>query len=39
MHDSYDTWLDRVRAALKTINMATDDWQQSWPLDSHGTFD
>ena len=33
MHETYDTWLDRVRAALNSINMPMDDWQQSWPFD------
>lgn len=33
MHDTYETWLDRVRTALNSINMAMEDWQQSWPFD------
>jgi hypothetical protein len=33
MHDTYETWLDRIRAALNSINMPMDDWQQSWPFD------
>ncbi len=33
MHETYETWLDRVRAALNSINMPMEDWQQSWPFD------
>jgi hypothetical protein len=33
MHDTYETWLDRVRAALNSMNMPMDAWQQSWPFD------
>jgi hypothetical protein len=30
---SFETWLDKVRSALSSINMPLDEWQQSWPFD------
>ena len=36
MANGYDVWLDRVRAALRSINMSIDDWQPVWPFDFSG---
>lgn len=33
MTNEYDTWLDQVQDALRSINMAIDDWQVVWPFD------
>jgi hypothetical protein len=36
--DSYDDWLNDVRAALQSINMPMDDWQNNWPFDFNQEF-
>lgn len=33
MPETYDTWLDQVRDALRSINMHIEDWQGVWPFD------
>jgi hypothetical protein len=33
MADTYDVWLDRVREALRSINMQLEDWQSIWSFD------
>jgi len=33
MADTYEVWLDRVRDALRSINMAMEDWQPIWSFD------
>ena len=30
---TYETWLQDVDEALKSINMPMDDWQGIWPFD------
>jgi hypothetical protein len=39
MADSYDVWLDKVRDALRSINMSMDDWQPMWRFDFPGEHD
>lgn len=29
----YTTWMAEVKAALDSINMGVDDWQNTWPFD------
>jgi hypothetical protein len=37
MADAYQLWLDQVRDALRSINMALEDWQGIWRFDfEHG---
>lgn len=33
MADEFNSWLDQVGAALRSINMRIDDWQSVWPFD------
>lgn len=33
MAEAYEAWLDKVRDALRSINMHIEDWQSSWPFD------
>jgi hypothetical protein len=33
MADAYEVWLDQVRDALRSINMAMEDWQPIWLFD------
>jgi hypothetical protein len=33
MADGYEVWLDQVRDALRSINMAMEDWQPIWSFD------
>ena len=33
MADAYEVWLDQVRDALRSINMAMADWQKIWAFD------
>ena len=33
MASEHEIWLDRVRDALRSINMSMDDWQPVWPFD------
>jgi len=39
MADAYEAWLDQVRDALRSINMAMEDWQPLWPFDFSGEHD
>jgi hypothetical protein len=39
MADVYEVWLDQVRVALGSINMAMEDWQQRWSFDFHREHD
>jgi hypothetical protein len=32
MAESYETWLNDVRAALDSVNMPMTDWQGVWPF-------
>lgn len=36
---TYDVWLDRVKEALKSINMPMEDWQKIWTFDFSGEHD
>jgi hypothetical protein len=38
MANSYEKWLNDVRAALESINMGFDDWQNIWPFDFQHEF-
>lgn len=38
MSETYDTWLDQVRGALRSINMRIEDWQVEWPFDFPGEY-
>jgi len=33
MESSFESWLREVRAALQSINMPMDDWQNRWRFD------
>ena len=33
MSETYETWLDEVRGALRSINMPLEEWQAIWPFD------
>jgi hypothetical protein len=33
MPQAYEAWLDQVRDALRSINMAMEDWQPIWSFD------
>ncbi len=33
---TYESWLDQVRDALRSVNMNMDDWQGKWPFDFLG---
>lgn len=37
--DAYETWLERVRGALREINMEMSDWQVFWQFDFRYEFD
>ena len=39
MASGYDVWLDRVRAALRSVNMSIDDWQPVCPFDFTREYD
>lgn len=39
MANEYDSWLDQVREALRSINMSMDDWQPVWRFDFPGEHD
>jgi hypothetical protein len=39
MADVYNIWLDEVRDALRSINMAMADWQKIWPFDFTAEYD
>jgi hypothetical protein len=39
MANNYDSWLDEVRQALRSINMSMDDWQPVWRFDFTGEHD
>ena len=39
MADAYDVWVSQVQAALRSINMAMDDWQKVWRFDFRKQFD
>lgn len=36
---TYETWLEQVKDALRSINMGIDDWQPVWPFDFSGEHD
>lgn len=36
--DTYQIWLSRVQAALQSINMLFDDWQNVWRFDFENEF-
>jgi hypothetical protein len=38
MANSYDTWIQDVGAALRSINMPMEDWQKSWAFDFRSEF-
>jgi len=39
MADAYEVWLSQVQAALRSINMAMDDWQKVWRFEFRKQFD
>ncbi len=38
MAESYQAWLNEVRAALNSVNMEMDDWQNTWQFDFAGEY-
>lgn len=36
MADAYEVWRDRVKNALRSINMQMEDWQGMWSFDFFG---
>jgi hypothetical protein len=38
MANPYEKWLSDVQAALQSINMPFDDWQNLWPFDFQQEF-
>lgn len=39
MIETYEIWLEKVRDALRSINMPMEDWQGVWPFDFAGEHD
>jgi hypothetical protein len=35
---TYEAWLEEVDTALKSVNMARDQWQSIWPFDFQKAF-
>jgi hypothetical protein len=38
-HREFEGWMDQVRAALRSVNMAVEDWQGVWPFDFRGEYE
>jgi hypothetical protein len=39
MADAYGAWLDKVRDALRSINMSMEDWQPVWVFDFRAQYE
>jgi hypothetical protein len=37
--NSFDIWLDKVRDALRSINMPLEPWQERWAFDFRAEFE